>query len=556
MKLPKGEMVTLSTYGAAAISPDGRTIAFVVNGHLMKRGIDQFESKEIQGTEDGSSPFFSPDSRWLGYFADGKLKKALVSGGPSVVVADGASRNNRGATWAGNGQIIYSPGAMTGLWTISENGGSAKQITFVDSMRGERTHRWPSVLPDGKTVLFTVGTLNNTDFYEDATIDAVDCETGARNQILKKASTAKYAGNGYIAYTNAGTLYAAAFDDATRELLSTPIPVIQGINGDPTSGAMAYDISRDGTLTYVPGENEGYANALYEIDMDGKSVPLEMPLGSYIDPKISPDGRHIALVSIKARENDIVVYDVDRHTLSTITFGGINRTPVWSPDSKRIMFCSNQSEITESKYFIIEKNADGSGHGDTLMNSPARCYLNSWSKDGQYLIMEEVTKSSDIGVLNLKGEKAHWMFSITPFCREFMSTLSPDGKYLAYVSNELGMHQVYVQTFPDKTGKWQISADPGREPKWSPDGKKLYFSSRGRMMVADLISSQPFMMSQPRIQYEGDRRISAENSTSYDIMIDGKHFVSLLSTNTTLQERVNVIVNWTAELNHIARTGR
>src|SRR5207245_110999 len=251
--LPKDQQLDIQDYAAIAISPDGSRFVYKASGRLYLRKMENIEAEPIPGTENAVNPFFSPDGRWLGFFAGGKLKKIPLSGGSAVILAD--AQANRGATWTKNGTIIFTPTGRGGMVRVGADGGDVQQVTTVDSTRNERTHRWPQSLPDGKTVIYTVGSLGSPDYYEDATIEALDLTNGGRKQLLKGASTARYLPSGYLDYSHGGTLFAAPFDIGRVEVKGTSFPVVDGVSSDVTTGAANYSCAENGTFVYIPGRS-------------------------------------------------------------------------------------------------------------------------------------------------------------------------------------------------------------------------------------------------------------------------------------------------------------
>ena len=534
---------------AVAISPDGSEIVLVRSDMLYLRRLDRFDAIPLPGTEGGSGPFFSPDGKWIGFFAGAKMKKIPAEGGPVFSIADAG--NPRGAAWGAGGSIIFSPQAATGLMKVDDGGGAATQLTIPDTSKNERTHRWPHFLPDGKTAVFTIGTRDNVDYYEDANIDAVNIETGKRTGLIKGGSTAIYSATGHLVYTHSGTVYAAAFDADRLAVLRTSVPIVQGVDGDVATGAMHIGLAGNGTLVYVPGQMEGGLCYLSLVDMNGRSAHLPAPPHPYGGPRVSPDGKRIAVVLATGRDYDVWIYDFSRNSLTRITFGGSNKTPVWSPDSKRIAYWS------ADKQSILSCFADGSGTPDNLYaGSPHRYFIDAWSRDGRFLILDCQTGGAnytDIVLLPLDGKK-----TIQPFIDDQFDTrladLSPDGKSIAYVSNESGIYQVYVQPFPGHGGKWQVSTDGGTEPRWSPDGRKLYYRNQGKLFVLSVGTGSSFTVSSPRVLIARYRPLINDTGLTFDAMTDGQHIVTTQPVSGDSLQRIAIVLNWGEELRSMTKT--
>jgi serine/threonine-protein kinase len=544
LSLPSSELMDIVVYSSVAISPNGSKMVYRANNQLVLRTMDRLEPVPIPGTEEGGSPFFSPDGQWLGFFSKGKLKKLSLSGGAPLVLAD--ATDNRGASWGKDGTIVFTPSTTVGIMRIPETGGAVQEITIPDTARNERTHRWPHLLPDGKTVLFTVGTMDSPDYYEDAIITALNLETGVRKDIIRGASTVKYAQSGHLIYSRSGVLYSIPFDPDNLEVTGTPIPVLEGLNGDPTSGAMHYDISKNGTLAYIPGQIEGANRLIVLADHDGNITPLPCPVAAYTEPRISPDGKKVAIVVGSGKDFDIWVYDMERETLSRLTFGGTNRTPTWSPNSKDLAYYFNRG----GKTGVYMKKANGSGDEEVLFTGPGRTYVQCWSRDNSVMIMDHAVAGmqSNLLVLPLQEDSEPYDFLATEF-DEYMATLSPDGKWLAYISNESGVYQVYVQPFPKGGGKWQISTNGGLEPRWSPDGKRLYYTSGGRMMVVPITPGSTFSAGHAELLFNGYWALPVDSGISYDISPDDQYFVTTRPEQVTSFQQVNIVLNWFTEIN-------
>jgi len=540
MMPPEGDGLNLLDYTSVAISADGTQIVYRANDRLYRRQMDRVDAVEIPGTEQAASPFFSPDGLWLGFFSAGKLKKVLLSAGVPLVLA--VEVNNRGATWGKDGTIVFTPNAIGGLMRISEAGGTVKQVTVPDTAAQERTHRWPHFLPDGKTVLFTVGTIENADYYEDATIEAVNLETGARKVILRRASTAQYVQTGYLVYSRSGVLFTAPFDAKRLMVTGEASTLISDLTGDVLSGAMHYAVSGNGILVYIPGQLAGSERSLVRLDRTGKATPLNVPKQYYGAPRLSPDGQRIALVIVSNTDTDIWIYDRRRETLTRLTFGGDNRTPTWSPDGRRIAYYNN----AEGNQGVFVKPADGSGKTEQLLdgNGYRQIFITAWSRDGAVMLLDRLDpqSQSDIYLLPLQGSAKPRPLIATPF-DEYGSSLSPDGKWLAYTSLESGAYEIYVRPFPDLAGKWQISTSGGLEPRWSSDGQTLYFYKGTQMMTVPITTRPSFAAGKPQILFDGYRPPQVDSGITYDVSPDGQYFVTILADDVAVGDRITIVLN-------------
>jgi Tol biopolymer transport system component len=346
-------------------------------------------------------------------------------------------------------------------------------------------------------------------------------------------------------YTHSGTVYAVAFDPDRLAVLRNSLPIVQGVDGDVATGSMHIGLARNGTLVYVPGQMEGGLCYLSLVDMNGKSVNLPAPPHSYGGPRVSPDGKRIAVVLATGRDYDIWIYDIARNSLTRITFGGSNKTPVWSPDSKRLAYWSGE------KQSVLSSAADGSGTPNILFaGSPHRYFVDSWSRDGRFLVLDCQTGGpnyTDIMLLPLDGNKTIETFIDDPFDTR-LADLSPDGKWIAYVSNESGIYQVYVQPFPGHGGKWQVSAEGGTEPRWSPDGRRLYYRNQGKLFGVSVGTGASFTVSRPQVLIARYRPFINDTGLTFDAASDGQHIVTTQPVSADSLQRVAIVLNWGEEL--------
>ncbi len=366
---------------AVALSPDGTHLVYVASRggsqqQLYLRAMDSLEAEPIGGTEGAEDPFFSPDGQWVGFWARGQLKKVSISGGATLTLADG--RNSRGTSWGPNETIVFAPIAREGLWQVSAAGGAPQELTTLKE--GETSHRWPQLLPDGKTVLFTVGIGGS---YGDAHIAVQRLEEGEHRVLIRGGTFARHVPTGHLVFYRAGTMMAVLFDPVRLEVTGMPAPVLEGIQSSPNNrGVGHFSLSHLGTLVYVPGgASEGGSSSLVWVDREGAVEPLGAPPHAYRGPRLSPDGQRLA-VEIAGTKRDIWVYDIARQTLTRLTFEGENQQPQWTPDGKRVTWRSIRDGVPGNLFW---KLADGTGAVERLTTSEFRQQPGSWSPDGQLL---------------------------------------------------------------------------------------------------------------------------------------------------------------------------
>jgi eukaryotic-like serine/threonine-protein kinase len=558
-----------TTYGPAAIlSPDGTHLAFVARGtdqvdRIYARLLDRLQAIALSGTEHAESPFFSPDGQWIAFFADGKLKKIAVQGGAAVTLCD-VLGGARGASWSEDGTIIFVPGTRAGLFKVSSGGGTPQPLTTLDRQTGEITHRWPHVLPGGKVVLFTAGTQSGN--YEDSDIVAYSMVSGQRKTVYRGGVHPVYLPSGHLVYMHEGTLFAVPFDQKRLEVTGQAMPIVEGVLANPNGGAQ-FSFSETGNLVYVAGAGAVRNVTIDWMDRDGKFQPLREAPAIYFEPSFSPDGKRLAVVIREQSRTDIWVWDWVRDTLTRLTFTGQNNEfPVWTPDGQRITYASRDN--SGRQFNIYWRRADGSGEAQRLTESKYDQNPESWGPDGRVLAFTEINPDTraDILTLSVEGdEKSGWKvgspkpFLNSPFW-EAMSSFSPDGRWLAYASNESGALEVYIRPFPGPGGKWQVSTNGGVFPKWSRNGKELFYSTRDNkiMVVRYTTPGNSFQADKPRLLSPGQFAYRGGTS-NFDVHPDGKRFAVLKapgSENQPAINKVNFIFNFFDELRRKVPPGR
>jgi serine/threonine-protein kinase len=533
---PEESLVPELPYPVLALSPDGTRLVYVgrrPEGRqgLYVRPLDRLEATAIPGTEGALNPFFSPDGEWVGFGAGGKLKKVSLSGGLPLTLCEATLV--RGASWGPDGTILFSPSGNSGLLRVSDKGGEPRLVTKLNSERGEATHRFPDLLPGGKTALFTVHGL--TGDYESARIEAVSLETGERRTILEGGAQARYAASGHILYVRGKSLFAVPFDAKRREVTGSAVPVLDGVSGYPAAGFANYAVSATGLLVYAPLDPRALEKDLVWLDRKGSTRLLTEVRRSYSSPRLSPDGRHLAAGD---KDGTIWIYDLARDAWEQLTSGGVNFVPVWSPDSKRIVFSSNRNGMINLFVMPIDRSASP----EQLTKTSTWPYALSWSPDGRTLLVEESPGGNqNLSVLALDGEKTLRPLLATPSF-ESDARLSPDGRWMAYDSNEPGRFEVYVAPYPGPGGRAQISTGGGSDPAWSSDGRELFFQSGNKLMAAAIETTPELRAGVPKAFFEGPFE-------GFDVAPDGQRFVLVRVAYPNLPPRPLVVVpGWLDDL--------
>ncbi len=550
LDIGEDKVLDINSYPALTISHSGTLIVFKANNKFYLRKMSSMESTPIEGIENGSSPFFSTDDKWLIFFRNAKLEKISLSGGTPITLAD--APDNRGGTSSNKGMIVFSPFAVSELKMVSQDGGTAKSITTIDTIQNERTHRWPSFMPDGRHVLFTVGLISSPDYYENARIDVVDIETGERKTVFRGASNAKYVSTGHLLFSRSGVLYIVPFDPDKLEVTGQPLPVVQGVYSETTTGITNYVVSDNGTLVYLPGAVEGESRKIVKISLKGETTVIDSSNHPYLEPKLSPDNKKVAVVIRDGENFDIWVFDIASRTLNKLTFGGLNRTPQWSPDGRSIAYFKRTKD---GKSGVYVKPFDGSGEERVLFDAiDIRVYLNHWSRDGKFILVDYLTQNaqSDLLVIPLVGDKTPWKYLETKR-DEYESSLSPNGKWISYLTDESGSYQIYVRSFPEKEGKWQISSDVAEEPRWSPDGKYLYYRKSSQVMAVPVSTETTFSAGVPTVLIKNFPAQNVDSGISYDITSDGKYFITTQPAKGISYKNISVVLNWNEEIKNLAK---
>ena len=540
---------------ALALSPDGRRLAYVEEGSDKRRRIylqelDEFKARPLPGTEGAISPFFSPDGQWVGY-ADHfqrKLKKVSVKGGEPMILCE--CPEFRGGSWGTDDTIIFTPVYLGGLWRISASGEGLEELTVPDANQSELGHIWPQILPGGKAVLFTnrrKGGLGNQ-------FEVYSLETGQRRPLFKGGTYARYVPTGHIVYARKETLYAVRFDVQQLQVVGSAVPVVPDVM-TPGSASAQFTISRDGTLAYIPVQARSAELRPVWVDRNGQVEPLPgaTPRG-YDKVRISPDGTQVAFAILDGGNRDVWIYDLTRHTLNPLTSDGKSRAPIWTPDGKRVVFCSYR----DGKDQLFRQSADGSGEPElvaTIGGWPMSC-----SPDGKEILFLTVDSKhpmlgDDISVLPFEKQngKPHPRLFIQRNLNQRHAIWSPDGRWVAYSSDESRRWEVYVEPYPGPGPKIMVSTEGGYQPVWSQDGKELFYRSGNKMIAATIETKPEFRVINFEELFEG--RYLTTIYHNYDVASDGR-FLMIQEPQESTPLGINVVLNWFEELKRLVPTGK
>ena len=578
LTLPPSFVVAQRLHPGIAISRDGRRLAMVAFGPpgedvIVVRDLGRLEWRVIEGTAGAHFPFFSPDGRWIGFFSADHLLRVSVEGGAVEQLAS-TSGQDRGADWSVDGTMYFAPTSEGGIVRLPASGGETTPLTELDTARGERTHRWPHVLPGGEHVLFTSDTVDSPQGYDDARIEVVTVSTGARKVLLERASAAAYSPSGHLLFARGGNLFAVRFDARRLEVSGEPELVVQGLSGRSTTGAAQFAMSASGSLVYVPGEAANAPRQPVWITPEGTIEAAKIAPGAYSHLALSPDGLRVALGVLGDRVTDVWVGDVSGGPLSRLTFTG-GMTPAWTPDGRRIGFQRSTMAvyIPQDSNEVLWKAADGSDEERVLWKSETAISPSSFSPDGKLLLgyrsetataraaggtarvtqgaasRDVVAGSADLWAVPLDGGPPRRLFTAPRF--QFGAELSPDGRWLAYISDESGRYEIYVRPFTGEGGRWQVSTTGGVEAHWSHDGRALYYRHIFDLMRVEVKTTPSFTVGSPQRVATG--LLEGTNPRSYGVAPDGR----VLALSLVAQEHAEppvLVLGFARELE--GRSGR
>jgi serine/threonine protein kinase len=538
--LPAGKMLANNSSDPVAISPDGSAIAYSARGddgkrQLYLRKLGSFESTPISGTEGANCPFFSPSGEWLGFVSeDYKLKKVSVRGGSSIVVADHAG--GVGGFWTDDDTIYYAKSFFTGLFSVPAGGGQPKQVTQPGSSPDDRSHLWPNALPGNSGLIFTVW---NGRTFNEARIEGLLFSTGKRKVLIEGGTSGRYIPGGYLAYARNGTLFVVGFDPKRLEVKGTPVPVIEGVMTGASNGDATFAVSSNGTLVFQPGTFTSFHRNLVWMDRTGKTTNITEEVKPYSAPAISPDGKRIAL-TLDSSSFDVWVYDLERATLTKVSFGADDYNPHWSPDGKMLAYYSSKSGTMQVyvKHGIVQ--------GDEIMvtDDPGFKEVYGWTPDGREVIFSRESKDTgyDLFAAAVEGDHKVRPLVVAPF-NQFDASVSPDGKWLAYVSDESGQAEIFVQSMSDPNMRAQISSGVAASPRWARSGNELFFRAKDGLMSVKFAPGTALNPGKPVKLFQDKRAWSG-----YDVAADGRFVVAIEAEDKVANSQLNVILHWFEEL--------
>ena len=516
-----------------AISPDGRRVAFTGTSggvtRVYRRDLDTFDVTPVRGTEGGSNPFFSPDGRMLGFVAERTLKIVPIAGGTPASLCGAA---NRGAVWTPGGEIVFATTVTSGLSRIKASGGIPEPLTTLDAKH--RTHRWPVLLPDGRTILFSTQPINS-DNFDAAEIAAVSLDTGEQRVVMRGGSSPGYVPDGRLTFSRGSAILAVPFDATTLVVGETPQPILEGVSMVPGSGAAQYAIAPGGALVYLSGEPiEGQRELVWTTSRGEQRVLPESARG-YMEIALSPDGQRMAAaIAPPGGAPDVWTYDFTAPGFKRLSFStSADFGSAWTPDGQYVSYRTIDADGEK----IVRKRWDGSGPEEVLVSgSPMiqATLAGAWHSTGRWLTF--AGQVGDIFVVDIEGDRKPVPFLATQSVEAFPA-FSPDGRWIAYQSNDSGRFEVYVQPFPATGARWQISTNGGTRPLWARKGGELFFRSGSRVMAVSVTAAVTFSSGPPRKLFEG------EFAVPYDVGPDGQ-FLMVRNTRQQGPPQLRLMLDW------------
>jgi serine/threonine protein kinase/Tol biopolymer transport system component len=538
LSLPAPEKTSFGP--GSKLSPDGRSLVFVGTREgkqiLWLRLLAGLEARPLAGTDDAVNPFWSPDARFVGFFTANKLKTIEIASGAVRTLCDLSSVEPlSGGTWSPDGVIVFSPDTHSPLYRVSAAGGAPVRLTELVKEQNEGAHLFPEFLPDGRHLVFYV--LGGA---QDGIVVA-SLDSREKSLLIPHAWRAAYASPGFLLYLREETLMAQPFDAAASRLSGEPVPIAEKVDWH-------FSAASNGLLAYRTGASD--VRQLRWFDRSGRDLGKVGRPGDYLEPSLSPDGTRVAVgIGTWTPVGDVWLLELSRGSLSRLTSHPTDDiTPIWSPDGKEIVFVSNRN----GHFDLYRKNAGGTGAEELIFQSNADKFPSDWSRDGKYVLYYTVDPKTkaDLWALPMSGEHKPTPFLQTEF-NETNALFSPDGRWVAYNSDESGTPETYVRPFPPAAGKWQVSTQGGVQPVWRSDGKELYYLALdGKIMAAEVKPGSDFAVGLPVPLFDSGLRPEGltESRSSFVVTPDGQRF--LVNTNAEEAARVpiTVVVHWTAEL--------
>jgi Tol biopolymer transport system component len=553
-----------SAFGEPAIAPDGTRLVYAAGTRavtrLYMRTLNDIHAHPLAGTDGAVNPFFSPDGQWIGFFADEGLKKISVNGGAAVTLSE--TSFSAGAVWAADDTIVFATraGGKGSTWVGStlhrvsaHHPGSPTILTSLDADQYE-SHDWPEILPGG-TILFSATRQGS---YADGRVDALSPKTGKIQTVIERGYHARYVPSGHLIYALGHDLMAVQFDVNRLVTVGSPVRLVENIAVSTVRGSASFAVSQSGTLIYMLPEPVPQ-KVLAWVDRDGHEQPFDMPADNYSFPRLSPDGTRVALGTGPVGATVISIWDIAERRLSRLTWGsGIATAPVWTRDGRHLVFYSNENG---GMFNVYRHASDGTGQTVRLTTTPKPQLPHDISPDGTRIVVQELNENTgtDLSLVSMADGVE------TPFLAsqagEFSGRISPNGRWIAYTSDEAGSFQVHVRPFTDPSaGHWLVSENPGRAPVWSSDGRELFFVTREpqprALWSVSVRAGEAFSAGSPRKLLDWPY-----SAAYYDVSKDGRRFLAVKdveaakSQQAARRSQLMIVMNWSNGLPPLASAG-
>ncbi len=531
-----------------ALAPNGHTLAVVAYLESARKNalwiyeLGSPDARNLADTAGASYPFWSADGRSLAFYADGKLKKLDVSGGPVQTLCDAPS--GRGGTWNKDGVIVFTPDALLGggLYRVSASGGTPTQISKPDPTRGEQSHRWPMFLPDGKHYLYMASNFTGKKGVNAIFVGSLD--SNEKRFVVDASANAAYAVPGFLLFPREETLLAQRFDQERFILMGEPTAILTDIQYQPQVRRAVFAVSDSGLLIAQTGSGVALSQPIW-FDRKGNATGTVGKPEVYGNVSIASNGRSVAVdkTDMSSLNTDVWMYELQGEGAKRLTFDpAFDVAPIWNPDASGLVFSSNRSLNID----LYVKNSDGAQEEKVFVHDDLNKLPSDWSRDGKYILY---TRGTDLWFVTFPDAKNTPFLKAASILRN--GQFSPDGKWVAYASNETGKWEIYVTSFPEPRGKWQVSTGGGEQPRWRGDGKELfYLSSDGKMMAAPVTTGVNFNVRTPAVLFQAAPRqpVSTNDQFVYDVSHDGQRFLMITQVKNAETQPMSVILNWDAEL--------
>jgi Tol biopolymer transport system component len=537
------------TTGGLALSPDGRRIALLLSSEnktmLWLRPLNGLSAQPLVGTEGAVFPFWSPDGRFVAFFAGGKLKKIDANGGPPQSLCD-VGGQPRGGSWGGDGVIVFAASSRDAISKVAAEGGAPAAVTALG--KGEFSHRWPSFLPDGRHFLYLaqawVGNATERNKIYIGSLDSTE-----RRELLRASGETVYSPPGYVVFLRERTLLAQPFDARKLRQTGEAFPIAERVEYFATTTTAIFSLSQNGVLAYRSSPTNA-ASHLSWLDRSGKELEVVAPPGDYNHPRLSHDGKQIAYEQQDSLSGfaDIWTFDLTRKVPTRLTFDPSDEvSPNWSPDDQKILYTLTEPTGT---FDLCTKSSAGSAAAEVVLKSESLKIPMDWSKDGSTILFQNNDPRNktqwDVFQLSLATRSPAPVLAGT-FSEQFPQ-LSPDGHWIAYVSDQSGHNDVYIEPFPPHGGKWQISTGGGSLPRWRRDGKELFYRTPDDRLMSVTINATNERLEISTATPLFRIRLRSSQGYQYDVSADGQKFLMNVEPVEGNASPVTLVTNWTADL--------